>query len=69
MWADRGEIGDAPDSRARFAKKRKQETGQMRLLLDTDIVIDMLRGYPPAMVWFHERPDDITLAISGFYHV
>jgi len=38
----------------------------MRLLLDTDIVIDMLRGYPPAMVWFRERPDDITLAISGF---
>lgn len=38
----------------------------MRLLLDTDIVIDMLRRYTPAMDWFRGRADDVTLAISGF---
>ncbi|MBF0377629.1 MAG: type II toxin-antitoxin system VapC family toxin [Desulfamplus sp.] len=36
------------------------------ILLDTDVAIDLLRGYPPATEWFASLNDDETLALSGF---
>jgi hypothetical protein len=36
------------------------------ILLDSDVMIDLLRGYPPARQWFDSLPDDEILALSGF---
>jgi predicted nucleic acid-binding protein len=36
------------------------------ILLDSDVMIDLLRGYPPARQWFDWLPDDEILALSGF---
>ncbi len=31
------------------------------LLLDTDVMIDLLRGYPPAVAWLDALDDDLLL--------
>jgi predicted nucleic acid-binding protein len=36
------------------------------ILLDSDVIIDLLRGYPPATDWFDSLDDDETLTLSGF---
>jgi predicted nucleic acid-binding protein len=35
------------------------------VLLDTDVMIDVLRGYPPALAWLHSLDDDVV-ALPGF---
>jgi len=35
------------------------------LLLDTDVMIDILRGYNPALQWLGRVPED-TIALPGF---
>lgn len=36
------------------------------ILSDSDVIIDLLRGYPPATNWFASLDDDETLTLSGF---
>jgi hypothetical protein len=36
------------------------------ILLDSDVLIDLLRKYPPATVWFDALPEDEELAVSGY---
>jgi len=36
------------------------------ILLDTDILIDLLRKYPPAMKWFDTLPEEEDLTVSGY---
>ncbi len=36
------------------------------IFLDSDVVIDLLREYPPATGWFDSLDDDETMALSGF---
>lgn len=36
------------------------------ILLDSDVLIDLLRKYPPAMAWFDALPDDEEVMVSGF---
>jgi hypothetical protein len=31
------------------------------ILLDSDVLIDLLRNYPPAMVWFDALPEAVTV--------
>lgn len=35
------------------------------VLLDTDVMIDILRGYPPALAWLHSLDGD-AIALPGF---
>jgi predicted nucleic acid-binding protein len=35
------------------------------ILLDTDIMIDILREYPPALIWIKSIPED-EIALPGF---
>ena len=35
------------------------------VLLDTDVMIDILRGYPPALAWLRSLNDDV-IALPGF---
>lgn len=36
------------------------------ILLDSDVLIDLLRKYPPAMLWFNTLHDDEELMLSGY---
>jgi len=36
------------------------------ILPDSDVMIDLLREYPPAKVWFDTIDDSETMALSGF---
>jgi hypothetical protein len=36
------------------------------ILLDTDILIDLLRNFPPALKWFDTLPEDEYLWVSGY---
>ncbi len=36
------------------------------ILLDSDVLIDLLRKYPPAMAWFDALGEDEELAVSGY---
>lgn len=36
------------------------------ILLDSDVLIDLLRRYPPATEWFDALLDDQDLAVSGY---
>jgi len=36
------------------------------ILLDSDVLIDLLREYPPAKAWFDVLPDDELVYVSGF---
>ena len=36
------------------------------ILLDSDVMIDLLRGYPPATNWFVLLDDDEILSLPGF---
>lgn len=36
------------------------------ILLDSDVLIDLLRKYPPAVVWFNALPEDEELVVSGY---
>ncbi len=36
------------------------------ILLDSDVLIDLLRKYPSAVEWLDALPDDEELAVSGF---
>lgn len=36
------------------------------ILLDSDVLIDLLRKYPPAMAWFDALPAEEELAVSGY---
>ena len=36
------------------------------ILLDSDVLIDLLRKYPPATMWFDSLNDDEELAVSGY---
>ena len=35
------------------------------VLLDTDVMIDILRGYRPALAWLRSLDDDV-IALTGF---
>lgn len=35
------------------------------IFLDTNILLDLFRGYPPSIQWFISLPDDEELTISG----
>ncbi len=36
------------------------------ILLDSDVFIDLLREYPPAVTWFDSLDDTETMALAGF---
>lgn len=36
------------------------------ILLDSDVLIDLLRKYPPAITWFGALQEDDELAVSGY---
>ena len=36
------------------------------ILLDSDVLIDLLRKYPPAMAWFDTLQEDEELMVSGY---
>jgi predicted nucleic acid-binding protein len=36
------------------------------ILLDSDVLIDLLREYPPATMWFGSLNEDEELAVSGY---
>jgi predicted nucleic acid-binding protein len=36
------------------------------ILLDSDVLIDLLRKYPPATAWFDALQEDEELAVSGY---
>lgn len=36
------------------------------ILLDSDVLIDLLRKHPPAVAWFGTLPEDEELAVSGY---
>ncbi len=36
------------------------------ILLDSDVLIDLLRNYPPAMDWFDALDEDEEVALSGY---
>lgn len=36
------------------------------ILLDSDVLIDLLRQYPPAISWFDTLPDGEVLMLSGY---
>jgi predicted nucleic acid-binding protein len=36
------------------------------ILLDSDVMIDLLRQYPPAMQWFDALDEDEEIALSGY---
>ena len=36
------------------------------IFLDSDVVIDLLRGHPPATTWFNGLGDEERMALSGF---
>ena len=36
------------------------------ILLDSDVMIDLLRQYPPAMQWFDALDEDEELALPGY---
>jgi predicted nucleic acid-binding protein len=47
------------------SKPNSAETFIM-VLLDSDVMIDLLRNYPPAAQWFDSLPEDEDLAMSGY---
>ncbi|MFO7314351.1 type II toxin-antitoxin system VapC family toxin [Rhodothermus marinus] len=36
------------------------------ILLDSDVMIDLLRGYPPAVSWFETLDEEEEIALPGF---
>lgn len=36
------------------------------ILLDSDVVVDLLRGHPPALSWLRMASDGDALAVTGF---
>lgn len=36
------------------------------ILLDSDVMIDLLRGYPPAVAWFEALDEEEEIALPGF---
>ncbi len=36
------------------------------ILLDSDVMIDLLRGYPPAITWFDSLDEEEEIALPGF---
>ncbi len=36
------------------------------ILLDSDVLIDLLRKYPPAVTWFDALPEGEELLVSGY---
>jgi predicted nucleic acid-binding protein len=36
------------------------------ILLDSDVLIDLLRKYPPAVGWFDALHEDEELVVSGY---
>ena len=36
------------------------------ILLDSDVMIDLLRGYPPAVAWFDGQDDTELVALPGY---
>ena len=36
------------------------------ILLDSDVMINLFREYPPAKMWFDSINDSETMALSGF---
>jgi predicted nucleic acid-binding protein len=36
------------------------------ILLDSDVMIDLLRQYPPAMKWFDTLDDEEEIVLSGY---
>jgi predicted nucleic acid-binding protein len=47
------------------SKLNSAETFTM-ILLDSDVLIDLLRKYPPAVGWFDALPQDEELVVSGY---
>jgi predicted nucleic acid-binding protein len=36
------------------------------ILLDSDVMVDLLRQYPPATKWFDSLNDEEEIALSGY---
>ena len=36
------------------------------ILLDTDVMIDLLREYPPAVEWFNALAEDEVIILPGY---
>lgn len=36
------------------------------ILLDSDVMIDLLRGYPPAVAWFEALDEEEEVVLPGF---
>ena len=36
------------------------------ILLDSDVMIDLMRQYPPALIWFDSLSDEEELTLPGF---
>lgn len=36
------------------------------ILLDSDVMIDLLREYPPAVAWFYSLPEEEEITLPGF---
>ena len=36
------------------------------ILLDSDVLVDLLRRYPPALAWFDTLSDEEELVVSGY---
>ena len=46
--------------------KLNNEGISIMIFLDSDVVIDILRQFSPAMEWFDSLNDDEELVLSGF---
>ena len=47
------------------SKLNSAETSTM-ILLDSDVLIDLLRRHPPAVGWFDALREDEELVVSGY---
>ena len=67
LWQDRDDIGDSsvyPRQLREQAQKRARH--RLVILLDSDVLIDLLRKYAPAMEWFDTLREDEELVVSGY---
>jgi len=52
--------------RANCASKLNGVETSSMILLDSDVLIDLLRKYSPAVRWFDALPEDEELMVSGY---
>jgi len=49
-----------------FAAVASLENEATMILLDSDVMIDLLRQYPPAVKWLDALDEDEEIALSGY---